>query len=141
MRIQLSHDFFLDEFVPQEIYRKYGAKPIWFVDKRIVDVAQFLRDHFNQPLTNNDWMDGGLRNYSGFRTPDVQIGATLSQHKYGRAIDIHVKGITPEEIRHEIRNNSHYFFQGGVRAVEMDTPTWVHIDIRETKKILWIPYY
>ncbi|MHA1382090.1 MAG: D-Ala-D-Ala carboxypeptidase family metallohydrolase [Candidatus Helarchaeota archaeon] len=140
MRIQLSHDFFLDEFVPESIYNEFQEKSLWFLDEKIINVAQFLRDHFGRPVIINNWYHGGERQLSGFRPPDTEIGAKLSQHKFGRAIDIQIADIDPAEIRKTIKDNEHYFYQGGIRAVEMATPTWVHVDIRNSKKLLWIPY-
>ena len=140
MRIKVSADFYLDEFLPKDIYERFRENGIWFIDRRLIDVAQFLRNHFNKPIVINNWVHEGVYEYSGFRPPDSLVGAKLSQHKFGRAMDLHFAGLDPEEVRKEIKNNESYFFQGGVRAVELDTPTWTHIDIRESKKIIWIPH-
>jgi methionine synthase II (cobalamin-independent) len=52
------------------------------------------------------------------------------------------KNITPEEIREEIRNNVSTFYAAGVKCIELDTPTWLHVDCRSTvnNAILWVPY-
>ncbi len=61
------------------------------IDTELVDKLQNIRDYFNAPVTIN----------SGYRTASHNKavgGASGSQHLYGRAADIVVKGIHPEDV-------------------------------------------
>jgi len=137
--MKLTQNFDLREFVPPEIFEKFGANSIWFVDNRLVSLAQFVRDHFNRPIVINDWYRGGKRKYSGYRPHDCPVGVVNSQHRFGRAMDIVVKNMLPDEIREAIRKDKVLFFQAGLRAIENDTPTWVHLDIRNSNNgLLWV---
>jgi len=137
-RIQISTNFYLDEFIPKEIYERFANHSKWFIDPRLVSLAQFVRDYFDKSVTINNWIFGGSRNYSGFRPPNTTIGAVYSQHRFGRAIDPIIKGISPDEVRATIRKDKDLFFQAGLRCVEENTPSWTHLDIRNEKKIIWV---
>ena len=64
--------------------------------------------------------------------PDTAVGGKLSQHKFGRAADIKIPGLTSRQIYDEILNHEKIFMAAGLTTLEnIDaTPTWVHIDIR-----------
>lgn len=141
--MKISKDFYLTEFVSKNIYDQFGEKSIWFVDPRIVQLAQFTRDYFGKSITINNWYDEGdafqkalpdERQYSGFREPACTIGGKLSQHRYGRAIDIRVSGLTPQEVYQAILAAEKQFMEAGLTTLEdiRDTPTWNHLDIRHT---------
>lgn len=131
---KLSTYFRLEEFVPEEIYAKFGASSIWFVDRSIVLLSDFIRDRFGKFMTINNWHSGGSLNYRGFRPPDCTIGATLSQHKFKSAIDFNIEGVTPQEIYKDIIENQDMYMKAGATTVEdiAFSSTWNHIDIRYT---------
>ena len=133
-RLKVSDNFFLDEFIDPITYRDFGAQSIWFIDKRIIMIAQTLRELANSPIIINNWLIGGGFKNSGFRRPSARIGAYLSQHKFGRAIDVKVKGKTPEEVLVVINQNWNTFKSLGLSTVEdiSFTTTWNHLDIRQT---------
>lgn len=132
--MKLSTNFYLNEFVPRKIYERFTDKSIQFVDMRLVHLVQYIRDYFGHPITINNWADGGQYNESGFRDPQTGTGAELSQHKFGRAADLKFTGATVQEIYAYIMQNQQQFFDKGLRCMEAidKTPTWLHIDIRET---------
>ena len=132
MSDRISKNFIIQEFVPEDIYKRYGNSSIWFIDKKIVDIAQLLRTNFGKPVYINNWHLGGARQESGFRVPNTTTGATLSQHKSGRAIDIRIKDFESEEIREYIRNTFTIWNEIGLTTIEEKTPTWVHLDCRWT---------
>lgn len=132
MRNKLSKNFIIQEFVAEDIYKRFGSSSIWFIDKRIVELAQFLRDNFGKPVYINNWHKGGVRDESGYRLPNTSTGAEFSQHKFGRAIDLRIKDYTSEEIRQYIRDVFPALLEMGLTTIEKNTPTWVHIDCRET---------
>lgn len=141
--MNVSKDFVLQELVPEILWKHKGDSSLWFLDKRLIELVQFIRDHFNRPITINDWHRGGKLHDCGFRLPDSKTGAILSQHKMGRAADIHFDGIVNySEIRKHIQDNWPLFKQAGLTTIEADTPTWLHIDIRntDTSELLIVPY-
>jgi len=130
--MKVAKNFTLAEFVHPEILDRWGAKSLWFIDPKIFTMAQALRDRFNRPVTINDWITGGVYIDSGLRQLNCQIGAALSQHKYGRGIDPKVKGIDPLEVQEDIRNFFYYYQNAGLTTIEDATPTWTHMDCRNT---------
>jgi hypothetical protein len=129
--MKLTENFRLEEFVPPSIFHRYGSKAIWFIDPKMVDIAQSLRYEFDVPGTINNWHSGGQLMNRGYRTPGAEVGAYLSQHKKGCAIDISFEGISPDEVYDYVR----LFWRAlGVTAIEDTTytPSWVHLDIRWT---------
>lgn len=71
--------------------------------------------------------------YRGFR-PRSHQSARYSQHKFGRAVDFHVKNMTPDEVRQYILDNEQEFLNMGLTRLEHgdDAPTWVHLDLAWT---------
>lgn len=143
-RLKVSPNFHLDEFIPKEIYSQFGNKSHQFLDPRLIPLCEELRRMLKLPLTINDWMirEGG-RNESGFRTPSTTTGATYSQHKFGRAVDIQFPGVTDyEKMRNFIRLNFSKLKEFGLSTIEKDTPTWLHLDIRTTNLLTLyeVPY-
>jgi hypothetical protein len=140
--MNISKDFTLAEFVPPSIYEKYLEKSVWFIDPRIVIMAQFIRDRFGKPITINNYLSGGNYQYSAFRDTACTIGAVNSQHRHGRAFDFRIKGITPEEVRQDIIKNFPAYRETGLTTIEADTDTWVHVDCRFTNQptLLIVPF-
>lgn len=135
--MDLTKDFVLQEFVPPEIYKRWGLRSIWFVDKRMVLACQWLRDYTGKPVTINDWLwnKDEISNYtlSGFRPPNCKIGAKLSQHKLKGAVDPKIEDMDGEEIRGIIRSNFHKLnIEFGITTIELGTSTWCHMDNRFT---------
>lgn len=111
---KLSTNFKVKEFACTD-----GSDPI-FIAPKLVEVLQKIRTHFGKPVTIN----------SAYRTPtkNKQVGgATQSQHCYGTAADIVVKGVTPKQVAayaEKLLPNT-----GGIGIYS----TFTHIDVRETK--------
>lgn len=142
-RVKLTANFYLDEFIPKEIYDKYGENSRWFIDYWTVQMAQAVRTFYNFPIVINDWWNGGQRNYSGFRPWDCEVGAKQSQHKMKCAIDCHQTIMSPEEWRQKIRKDYDVLKTiCTLSCMESDTPTWVHLDRRWTNlpTLLEVPY-
>ncbi|MDK2909652.1 MAG: hypothetical protein PWR20_1219 [Bacteroidales bacterium] len=130
--MKVSKNFVIQEFVGPAIINARGEKAIQLLDYRIILIAQFIRDYFGRPMTINNWHIGGHFTERGFREPQTHTGAPFSQHKFGRAIDFTLDGLSPEEIRTEILKNQQLFLEKGLTCIEAKTPTWVHIDCRYT---------
>jgi hypothetical protein len=46
----LTKNFRIEEFVYPEMFDQYGEKAQWFIDKRIVQAAQLLRDKVGRSI-------------------------------------------------------------------------------------------
>jgi len=130
--VRLSKHFLLVEFVPPVIYYALGERSRYLIDERVVRICEFLRDHFDKPVTINDWYWAGSYEESGLRLIETTTGALYSQHKYGRAADIKIEDITPAEVRQVIQRYKDVFMGMGLTTIEKDTPTWTHFDCRFT---------
>lgn len=81
----LSANFKVKEFACTD-----GSDPI-FIDSELVNVLQKIRAHFGKAVTIT----------SAYRTPGKNKavgGEAYSQHLYGKAADIKVKGIAPKNV-------------------------------------------
>ena len=111
---KLSTNFRVKEFACTD-----GSDPI-FIDSDLVNVLQKVRDHFGKAVTIN----------SAYRTPTKNKavgGEVYSQHLYGRAADISVKGVTPKKVAayaETILKN-----KGGIGTYS----TFTHLDTRSSK--------
>lgn len=133
---KISSHFYLEEFVPKELFSKFGDKSIWFIDQRIIDISEVLRQRFNKAVIINNWHSSGAFNNRGFRMPDCPIGGFLSQHKRGNAIDVNVGDLTPQEVYKDLIENFSIYSKAGLTTVEdiALTTGWCHIDTRLTKQ-------
>ena len=138
----LSDHFVIQEFVPPQVYNQFKDNSIWFINPQVIKIAEFIRQYFNKSVTINNWHKGGTYTESGFRMPDTTIGAKLSAHKRGSAIDIKMPGVDYEEVRKTILANQKIFMDAGITTIEDGTDTWLHVDCRFTKlnKILVVPF-
>lgn len=130
-RIQLTKNFWLDEYIPKELYESLAHKPdilIGLLDKININADQILRDKFG-PVTINNWWFGGERNWSGIRTPDSPYYSKTSQHSFGRASDKIFSYASAEEVRNYIK--IHYKTLG-ITCIEANV-SWTHSDVRWTR--------
>jgi len=125
--------FGIKELVPKALYDKYKSRGDNFLfqvifDERLLRLIDTVREEFGS-MTVCDWSWGGASQYRGFRPPDCTVGAALSQHRFGRAVDMIPKDISPGDMRKKIiadQNSNKWKVVGGL---EMDI-TWFHIDVR-----------
>lgn len=113
---KLSTNFKVSEFACND-----GSDAI-LVAPRLVMVLQSIRSHFGAAVTIN----------SAYRTPqwnEKQGGAATSQHCYGTAADIVVKGKTPAQVAAYAREIMPDW--GGVGIY--DRKGFTHIDVREAR--------
>ena len=134
-RVKVTDNFYLDEFVPPEIYNVRGARSLALMDIRIILACQHIRDISGRRVTVNNWWNGGALDERGLRISNTPTGARWSQHKYGRAVDLSVDGMRPREVHDLIRKHEIYFIERQwITTLENPafTPTWTHIDCRHT---------
>ncbi|MBR3640627.1 MAG: phosphodiester glycosidase family protein [Oscillibacter sp.] len=106
-------------FAVREFACKDGSDAI-LVAPRLVMVLQSIRSHFGKPVTI----------HSAYRTAaynDKVGGAAQSQHCYGTAADVSIKGVAPSELADYARSLMPDW--GGVGVY----PTFTHVDVRETR--------
>ena len=111
---KLSTNFKVKEFACKD-----GSDAV-LVAPRLVMVLQSIRSHFGAAVTIN----------SGYRTPQYNAkvgGVAHSQHCYGTAADIVVRGKTPAQVAAYARQLMPDW--GGVGVYD----SFCHIDVRETK--------
>ena len=110
---KLSANFKVKEFACKD-----GSDPI-FISTELVEVLQGIRDHFGKAVTIT----------SAYRTPthnQKEKGATYSQHLYGMAADIKIKGVKPKDIAAYAET---LLVNGGGIGIYS---TFVHIDVRKS---------
>ena len=137
----VSKYFKIQELVSEAVYKKYGDKSWEFIDTRLIKVLDLLREHFNRPITVNNWLWGGNLQQRGLRANKDELVANkkdyyISQHCLGKAVDFNVKGLSAQEVYDEILKNKDKFYL--ISRVEniKDTPTWVHIDCANVDKFI-----
>jgi len=125
-------NFSIQEFVDPITYTDFGEKSWQIFDDRIILSIQKLRDYFDKPITINNWFSGGQFKFRGFRPPSCTIGAIVSAHRFGRAIDFDVAGMKAEEVRQVIIQKHEELFP---LIMRMEAGVnWVHIDTVWTGK-------
>lgn len=122
--------FELYEMLPRDFYAAWypvRAENLWSIfDPILLAAADGLRARYG-PMVINTWFWGGPNQYRGYRPPACAIGAPLSMHRFGRALDLVPTRTTAEAIRAEIRRHpSDPVFQR-VSRVENNVD-WLHID-------------
>lgn len=134
--MKLNKYFELEEFVPPQIFKRYGANSIQFLDPKIIEIATAYREFFDMPVLINNWYNGGPYSYRGYRPPRVNVGGELSQHKFGRAFDCNIGKMTPKQMSDTIIANWDYFKAFGLTTLEnyKFTDGWLHSDCRTTNR-------
>lgn len=109
-------------FKVREFRCRDGSDAI-FVSQELIEVLQKVRTHFGKAVTIT----------SAYRTPthnEVSNGVEDSQHLYGLAADITVKGVTPKKVAAYVETLMSD--KGGIGIYD----GFVHIDVR-SKKARW----
>lgn len=108
---------------PNFLVREFACNDgsdVVFISPDLVKILQQIRDHFKASVSIN----------SGYRTPAYNKkvgGAAYSQHLYGMAADIVVKGVEPKKVY--AFADSLLPYSGGVGLYK----TFVHVDVRKVK--------
>ena len=126
--MKVSKNFVIQEFVDSQTYNKFKNRSIWFIDNRIFNIVQYLRDTFGS-ITINDWTFGNHNEWRGLRTIDSVYYNKYSQHSFGRAVDMIFKEVSADTVRNYILENEDKFREMGVGGLEKNV-SWVHLDLR-----------
>ena len=118
------------ELVDPKTYALYGERSFRYIDKRILNLLQFLRDYYKQSITINDYKFGGQYKESGLRTAKLFYFKQYSCHTFGRAMDIKIKGVEASAVQNDILTTINDEVKVmGLTAIEKDTPTWTHLSV------------
>ena len=139
--MKVSQNFVLKEFIDEKTYKKWGNASLWFIDPKIVAIAQLVRDRLKLPVTINNWSGGGQYHYSAFDPPSggYRKATSLSQHRLGRGVDLKILSLPnkgADAIRKDIIDNYELYKEVGLTTIEDKkyAPTWCHCDVRWTNQ-------
>lgn len=135
--------FKIYELVGKRVYSKYGESAWKFIDPKLIDNIDWLRDSLNKKITANTWFWGGRFSQRGLRhnlsaitvKKTLKKSIYLSAHIFGKALDFDVEGMTAKEVRNYIIKHKKELphpcrLEDGV--------SWVHMDVIDTGKKVYV---
>ena len=134
--------FKLYEWLPVYFYNKWEpvyGEGLWelLFDKRILITGDRLRERYGV-MVMNDWqwrqLDQYVNQYRGYRPLDCSIGAKLSDHKKGIALDAKFKNYSVDEIREDIKKKPFDKTFEYITCIE-EGVSWLHASCRERDKV------
>lgn len=160
-RIQITANIYLDELIDPRTYFFRSDNGRALIKMKLIKCIQLFRSKVKKPVYLNNWwpyyMDNRktkslekiirhietatdkkgrplFRKWSGYRSPKCTIGAKESEHRKGGAGDLHVDGMTGEEMFKVVEDNAPEFYAMGLRRLEdyKDTASWIHMDVSES---------
>lgn len=134
--MKISEHFVIQEFVDQATFEAEGENSITFVDKKLIDIAEFVRTEIGLPVIINNWHTGGQYKESGLRNKNTTTGAKKSAHKLGKGIDVKAKEMGSKEWYEFVKKHAKKLYDLGLRRIEDKTlaTTWCHMDTKEHGK-------
>lgn len=127
--------FEIYELVTPQLYNRYHKEvgKLWGIfDERILKTAQNLRVRYGKMICN-DWYWDGRWKERAWRPWSTLTGATFSQHKFGRALDLIPVETTADKIRHDILSEPFHPDFEYITCLEMNI-NWLHFDCRNYDK-------
>lgn len=127
--------FGIKELVCPHVYEIWGESAWQFLDKRLLENLDWLREKLGKPIVVNNWANGGQYSQRGLRCNvcPMLIEKTdlrkvyLSAHIFGQAADFGVVGMKAEEVRDWII--AHADDLPHPCRLERDV-AWIHMDTR-----------
>ena len=144
--------FRIEELVSQQVFEIYRNRQhiLWQqFDPRALYSLDMIREFvvsngFSKSVLINTWIWGGHRQFSGLRLPGDDHYSQTSQHSHGRGFDATYAGIDTDYLRDYIIKNPQKHEFRYITCIELDTPTWLHIDTRNWDKeingVLQVPW-
>ena len=114
------------ELLPENIYSSMGDNGLYLIDDRILWTIDQIREYYNSPITVNNWKQNGPFSQRGYRN-DSLTGALYSAHRFGRAVDFDISGITSQQFRNNVRSGILDKILVYITRIE-DLVDWNHID-------------
>lgn len=106
-------------------------------DDRLLKTADKLRERYG-PIYCNNWYWNGRFSQRGLRSPFSKTGAQFSDHKFGRALDVHFAYVTAQEVRRDILNDPFCDDFKYITVLEMtlngEPISWLHFGTRNWDK-------
>jgi len=90
------------ELYEQQEKKKQTDKLFWVFNPLVLKTADLLRKKYGS-ITINNWKSGGSLQLRGLRPEETSVGAGLSAHKFGAALDCNFRDATPEEMREDMK--------------------------------------
>lgn len=134
-RTRISQHFNYSEFFSRSMCNSYSEAFLKrLLDPRVVPIMEQLRSSLGRPIYINNWLWGGRSQSRGFRAFTSSVGARYSQHKFGRAVDFSVGGMSANQVRQHILDNEQLYMSMGVSRLEDGrvATTWIHFDVSWT---------
>lgn len=140
----IENYFEIYELVDETVFNKYGNRAWRFFDPRLLDVMLWIRESIGQPITVNNWKNGGRFSQRGLRTnisslvqnKSLKNRLYLSAHLRGSAFDFDVNGMSAVEVRTWIVENE----QSCPHKIRLENLmsgkpiNWVHVDVDDEPK-------
>ena len=134
MRIKVSDNFYLDEYVHPDIYKQFKGISIKYLNPKLIKLVQYLREAYGAPITINNWYNGGNFINSGLRDYKNPLGKlNRSRHYYGLCADLKTKNI--KSLQNYVYKNREFLRKNyGLTVIEnFDyTKSWCHISVEWT---------
>ena len=129
-----SKYFQVHEFVPRKMFNKYGEQAWRYVDIRLIETMDLIRERFPLGIiTINNYFWGGNRLWSGIRTSDSPDYSYGSQHSFANALDFVCSAYSADMVRSDIIMNQDIYKH--VRGLEMNV-SWCHLDVRNEDRLI-----
>jgi len=108
------------------------------LDPNLLTLIDAVRELLGVPCKINNWHKGGGRQWCGYRSSECTIGAPKSQHRKGKAADLHPEGMSAEDARAKVKEAVAYGLLPELGGVELGV-SWLHLDTRPrvNGKVLW----
>lgn len=127
--------FKVSELVPSAFYTKWGDKALQFLNAGLLHDLDIIREALTEPVYVNI---PNLYDWSGLRNDAFDGYSRTSQHTLGNAIDLKLGGWingdlttrSPEAVRQLIKDLKQKGLLKYITALEEQTASWVHIDVR-----------
>lgn len=131
----IPEHFKIQELVSRDMFIRNQHQPhrLWLLfDMYLLQEADRLRKRYGACYINN-WHNGGKLDQCGFRdSPNPKND--VSQHRFGRALDLHFVKADNEEVRQELIKDCQQGRNEIIKGIELKVP-WLHIDIRNSDKL------
>lgn len=139
VRTRIKKYFHISELVGRRLHKRHGERAWRFLDYRLLYALLIVREGLGKPIRVNHagkWQ-------RGFRSIVQQIVKNyfykdklyVSAHMLGKAVDFDVEGMTAQEVRDWIVDNSKLF---PFKIRLEDKVTWVHMDVIYELKNSWV---
>lgn len=108
------------------------------IDPKLLILIEQIRVLLGVPCTINNWSTGGDRQWCGLRTENCTIGAVHSQHRLGKAADLHPEGMTADDARVLVKKAVDTRALPLLGGCELGV-NWLHVDVRPrvNGNVLW----